>query len=286
MSLLVLETKWKSALTSILEHLTQSELRKLLFKLDKIPQGLTNETPRERLPDIIIQHYGTEGSISVINKEMKVLPRNDARVQEPLRPFVDRVKQLKKQRQETKGQLNSCQPEKKKGQLSGQGSIERKRKMDPVGVKKPEPKTEQQETLNLSSPSLKPDETTKTSKMDPVGVKKPKHKTEQQETLNLSSPSLKPDETTKTSKVPSEALQTGRVKIIGIKVSNTRNTHLDVEFNGELKAFYVTTRLLADAFGIKANDDFKEIFSSLMPLNAEAQIQGKRIIAIKNYTYL
>ncbi|XP_034406790.1 uncharacterized protein LOC117743114 isoform X2 [Cyclopterus lumpus] len=250
MSLLVLETKWKSALTSILEHLTQSELRKLLFKLDKIPQGLTNETPRERLPDIIIQHYGTEGSISVINKEMKVLPRNDARVQEPLRPFVDRVKQLKKQRQETKGQLNSCQPEKKKGQLSGQGSIERKRKMDPVGVKKPEPKTEQQETLNLSSPSLKPDETTKTSK------------------------------------VPSEALQTGRVKIIGIKVSNTRNTHLDVEFNGELKAFYVTTRLLADAFGIKANDDFKEIFSSLMPLNAEAQIQGKRIIAIKNYTYL
>ena len=103
MSLLALETTWKTALTSILEELTPSDFRKLLFKLDKIPKGVKTEKHREELPDMIVQHYGTEGSISVIDKEMKVLPRNDAKVQGLLRPFVEKVK---KRRQEAKGEFN------------------------------------------------------------------------------------------------------------------------------------------------------------------------------------
>ncbi|XP_075958693.1 uncharacterized protein LOC142960643 isoform X1 [Anarhichas minor] len=99
MSLRNLETKWKTNLTSILEQLSPSEFRKLMSDLDKIPQGRKAEKPREEMPDVIIQVYGTEGSISVMDKEMKVLQRMDARVQEPLKRSVE---ELKKRRQKIK----------------------------------------------------------------------------------------------------------------------------------------------------------------------------------------
>ncbi|KAI3373338.1 hypothetical protein L3Q82_006641 [Scortum barcoo] len=100
MSLKNLETKWRAALFSIMEHLEESEFQKLLFNLSKIPHGVKSDKTRSEIPKIIIQYYGTEGSISVIDKEMKQIPRMDADVQELLRPFVER---LKKQRQKNKG---------------------------------------------------------------------------------------------------------------------------------------------------------------------------------------
>lgn len=107
MPFVVFETRWKKALSSILEELTAPEFKKLLFRLDKIPQGQKAEIPREALPDQIVKSYGPEGSILAIEKEMKVLPRNDARVQELLRPFVDKVREQKKLQQETRGQVKS-----------------------------------------------------------------------------------------------------------------------------------------------------------------------------------
>jgi len=104
MPFVVFETRWKKALSSILEELTAPEFKKLLFRLDKIPQGQKAEIPREALPDQIVKSYGPEGSILAIEKEMKVLPRNDARVQELLRPFVDKVREQKKLQQETRGE--------------------------------------------------------------------------------------------------------------------------------------------------------------------------------------
>ncbi|XP_070773631.1 uncharacterized protein [Enoplosus armatus] len=103
MALKVLERRWKTALTSILEELTESQLRKLLISLNKIPQGVKNRKVSEEIPELIIQYFGTEGSISVIDKEMKQLPRMDEAVQSLLRPFVDK---LKRQQQKIKGAAN------------------------------------------------------------------------------------------------------------------------------------------------------------------------------------
>lgn len=108
MSLKALETRWKTALTSILEQLTESEFKKMLFDLDRIPQGVKSGKVREEIPQIIIQYFGTEGSITVVEKEMKQIPRMDAAVQDKLRPFVDK---LKKQQQKKKGEFVSSGPE-------------------------------------------------------------------------------------------------------------------------------------------------------------------------------
>ncbi|GLD70053.1 replication factor A protein 1-like isoform X1 [Lates japonicus] len=49
MSLKILETKWKKALTSILEELKESEYKKLLFALDKIPTVVKSGKSREEM---------------------------------------------------------------------------------------------------------------------------------------------------------------------------------------------------------------------------------------------
>ncbi|XP_035864678.1 uncharacterized protein LOC118496564 [Sander lucioperca] len=98
-----LETKWRRTLISILEELTDSDLRKMLFNLDKIPQGVKTSKAREEIPFLIEKHYGTEKSISEIDKIMKIIPRNDAKVQNLLRPFVE---ELKEQRQEEKEKMS------------------------------------------------------------------------------------------------------------------------------------------------------------------------------------
>ncbi|XP_054481503.1 uncharacterized protein LOC129113308 [Anoplopoma fimbria] len=306
MSLGDLERKWKTALTSILEDLTERELRKLLFKLDKIPRGQRTEKHREEIPELIIQYYGTEGSISVIDAEMKVLPRNDARVQEPLRPFVEKLKKRQEKVKETvkkktsdsgsvdkktkpaTGTMNKPASTKERKAAAGQVKSCQPDKMDPVGDVETKQKTESTKTTKTTKMDPVGDvktkqktESTKTTKTDPVGTKKPKQKTEQKEPLNISSLSLKSAESPETSKVQSEAVQTGRIKIMGIKSSNTRNTHLEVEFNGGPQTFYVTNRLLADVFGFKAEDDFTGRFSRETPLTADVQIKGNKITEIK-----
>ncbi|XP_078121923.1 uncharacterized protein LOC144527618 [Sander vitreus] len=219
MSLMLLEAKWKTALSSILEELTESEFRKMLFNLVKIPQGVKTGKTREEIPYLIVQHYGTEGSISEIDKIMKNIPRQDAAVQEPLRPFVEKLKKRRQEKKETTrkhsidfgsvakkpklaaDQLKSCQPDQKKPisqlgikvqagkvvQSSAQCTNEKK-KMDPVEAVKPKKKTEKKDS------SLKHQASGSASiNMDPVGAVKPKKKTEKQDS------SLKPSEISKTS---------------------------------------------------------------------------------------
>ncbi|XP_078121850.1 uncharacterized protein LOC144527577 [Sander vitreus] len=307
MSLMVLEAKWKTALSSILEELTESEFRKMLFNLVKIPQGVKDGKAREEIPYLIVQHYGTQGSISVIDKEMKNIPRQDAAVQEPLRPFVEKLKKQRQGKKETTrklsidfgsvakkpklaaDQLKSCQPDQKKTvsqlvtkalgcktfvQSSAQCTNKKKWKMDPVKAakpkKKPKKKTETQDS------SLKHQTSASASiNMDPVGDVKTEKKTEEQDS------SLKPVESSKTFKVPSAAVQTGRIQIMRIKKSNKTNTHLVVEFNKRKRNVFVTTRLLANTFGLKVDDDFERRLCCQMPLTAEATLQGKKVTDIK-----
>ncbi|KAJ4921274.1 hypothetical protein JOQ06_007886 [Pogonophryne albipinna] len=103
MDLKALETKWRTALSSILDELTGDEFRKLLFNLEKIPQGLKEGRVRGDMPSVIIQHYSTKGSIALMDRLMRKLPRRDAAVQQPLRGMKD---ELKKLRQKKKGQLS------------------------------------------------------------------------------------------------------------------------------------------------------------------------------------
>ncbi|KAI9522759.1 hypothetical protein NQZ68_033094 [Dissostichus eleginoides] len=103
MDLKALETKWRTALSSILDELTEDEFRKLLFNLEKIPQGKKEVRMRGDMPSVIIQYYGTEISITLMVRQMKNLPRLDAAVQQPLRGMKD---ELKKLREKSKGQLS------------------------------------------------------------------------------------------------------------------------------------------------------------------------------------
>ncbi|CAJ1063688.1 uncharacterized protein LOC117812720 [Xyrichtys novacula] len=88
------ETKWKKDLTAIMEELTEQQYMKMLYNLDKIPEGLRTNKVRVEMSQIIIQYYGTEKSISLIEKEMKALPRLDIAVQGKLRPHVEKLKKL------------------------------------------------------------------------------------------------------------------------------------------------------------------------------------------------
>ncbi|XP_034072413.1 histone H1B-like isoform X4 [Gymnodraco acuticeps] len=101
MDLKALETKWRTALSSILDELTENEFRKLLFNLEKIPQGKKEGRPRGDMPSVIIQYYSTEISIALIDKLMKNLPRLDAAVQQPLRGIKDELKKLQEKSKAT-----------------------------------------------------------------------------------------------------------------------------------------------------------------------------------------
>ncbi|XP_039632755.1 uncharacterized protein LOC120543670 isoform X2 [Perca fluviatilis] len=212
----------------------------MLFNLFKIPQGVKDGKAREEIPDLIVQYYGTEGSIFEIDKIMKNIPRNDAAVQQPLRPFVEK---LKKQRQGKKGTMRKLSID--------HGSATKKQK--PAADLK----------------SCQPDQ------MDSVGAVESEKKTEEQDS------SQKPVESIKTSKALSAAVQTGRIEIMGIKMSSKKKTHLVVEFNGRMQTVIVTTRLLANTFGLEVEDDFERRLRYQMPLTAEAKLQGNKVIYIK-----
>ena len=89
---MALETKWRTALSSILDELAGDEFRKLLFNLEKIPQGKKEGLSRCDAPSLIIQFYSTEASIALIDRLMKDMPRLDNAVQQPLRE----IKELQK----------------------------------------------------------------------------------------------------------------------------------------------------------------------------------------------
>ena len=101
----ILEKKWKTALTSILEELDKSEYNKMLFCycFDKIPKSVKTGTSREEMPQIIIQHLGVDESISAIKDTMEWIPRKDSTIQDLLRPFVDKLRN--KHEEENRGEF-------------------------------------------------------------------------------------------------------------------------------------------------------------------------------------
>ncbi|XP_037605688.1 titin-like isoform X7 [Sebastes umbrosus] len=268
MALRMLEAKWTAALVSILEELTEPQFSKLLFKLDSIPQGLKSGRTRQDIPHIIVQYYGTEESISVIDKEMKQIPRNDAAVQQLLLPFVENLKKKQQKIKEKKSKVTTESGPVAKKTKPAADTLKscRPDEMLPFGAVKPQ-QTMTQESFMQPTGSME-------TKMVPVGAVKPQQ-TVTQESFMQATGSME-------TKVQSAAVQTGRITIIRIKRSNKFYTHLVVEFNDRLQTVFVTTRLLANAFGYIANDDFMERFSYEIPLTAEAKIQGNKIIEIKN----
>ncbi|XP_022600472.1 uncharacterized protein LOC111221381 isoform X3 [Seriola dumerili] len=265
MSLNDFERRWTTALNSILEELRENEYNKLLFSLDKIPTGVKYAKTREEMPQIIIQYYGTEKSITVIKKEMEQLPRMDCKVQGPLRPFVDKLKKnnQKKNKSKTTKPAGTAADHQKFG--------------------KPDKKPPQRGGSDLGAnaaagtAALNPAQLLTKRKVDAAGAVKPKQiKTEEQ------SSSLEPTGCTDVPKMDSFTAESAPVvnawiKIITILKSNKTNIHLVAEVNQQTKTLFVTSRLLADALGFKSEDDFKE----MLPLFAEVKLQGNKIKEIK-----
>ncbi|XP_054610237.1 uncharacterized protein LOC129168702 [Dunckerocampus dactyliophorus] len=94
---------WKRTLTSILEELSNDQLQKLLeHHLDKIPQSRKESLSRDHLSQLIVEHYGEEKSINLIQKAMKDIPRKDEAVMSLLLPYVHNVKEMKRKRAEAR----------------------------------------------------------------------------------------------------------------------------------------------------------------------------------------
>ena len=103
MSLNKFEAKWKTQLILILDQLDESQFKKLLNFMEKIPQGMKMGKVKEEMPQIIIQYYGLEESITLVSKAMDDwIPRKDAAVQDLLRPMVAK---LKMERQKKKSEF-------------------------------------------------------------------------------------------------------------------------------------------------------------------------------------
>ncbi|KAI4785700.1 hypothetical protein KUCAC02_037607, partial [Chaenocephalus aceratus] len=64
------------------------------------PQGLKEGRLRGDMINLIIQYYTPEESIPLIDCQMKILPRKDNKVQQPLREIKDELQKIlqKKQR--------------------------------------------------------------------------------------------------------------------------------------------------------------------------------------------
>lgn len=89
------EDEWRDTMTKIFEKLEVHQFRKMKELLNKSgydsPTKVTTKFKME-LPKNLIQRFGAEESIRLVNEAMKEIPRNDAGVQDLLRPFMDKLK--------------------------------------------------------------------------------------------------------------------------------------------------------------------------------------------------
>lgn len=68
-----------------------------------------------------------------------------------------------------------------------------------------------------------------------------------------------------------------RIKIEGIAKATKKETHLDAFFRSRMHRCVVASRLLAKAFGFKLEGDIKEKLLDIIPMSADAVIQGGQI---------
>ncbi|XP_023818547.1 uncharacterized protein LOC101161326 isoform X3 [Oryzias latipes] len=135
-----LKVTWKSALLSIMEHLDEEQYEKMLLHLEKIPKG-KKTVSRQQMVQKIIEFYGEEESIIVVDDIMKNIPRNDRAVQEPLQPFVGKKKTGEKRKQEA-----DPEPEERILQQKSAAGKKRKQEADP----EPEERILQQKSAAVS----------------------------------------------------------------------------------------------------------------------------------------
>ncbi|XP_069055156.1 uncharacterized protein [Lepisosteus oculatus] len=86
--------EWAGALNEVIEELEADEYKKLKNILHQkgMPRGLLGDTEKQDLAHRIVSHFGTEASVHVIQEAMARIPRNDAAIQELLKPFVEQLR--------------------------------------------------------------------------------------------------------------------------------------------------------------------------------------------------
>ncbi|XP_036975494.1 uncharacterized protein LOC119031252 isoform X2 [Acanthopagrus latus] len=82
---------------------------------------------------------------------------------------------------------------------------------------------------------------------------------------------------TKIQKVQSAGSQSERIKIAGIAKATKTETHLDAVFRDEMQRCVVASRLLAKAFGFDLDGDIEKKLLDIIPVSADAVIQGGKI---------
>ncbi|XP_054902696.1 uncharacterized protein LOC129370620 isoform X2 [Poeciliopsis prolifica] len=119
------EDEWRDAMTKIFEKLDDDQYRKMKRILTESgypsPNKITSKFKRE-LPKNLIQKFGAEKSIRLVNKAMKEIPRNDSGVQNLLRPFVDKLKKQEGGETSSQPKTDSAgaeEPEQNQGASSG-----------------------------------------------------------------------------------------------------------------------------------------------------------------------
>lgn len=104
------KVKWKEALCSILDDLSEDDYKKVAFFLNKIPKSFRSEKHRVNMVQKIIELYGEEKSISEIKRVMEKIPRRDSTVQDKLKPFLRLLEKLKKKRALLKSKSKASRP--------------------------------------------------------------------------------------------------------------------------------------------------------------------------------
>ncbi|XP_035998548.1 uncharacterized protein LOC105920624 [Fundulus heteroclitus] len=93
--------------------------------------------------------------------------------------------------------------------------------------------------------------------------------------------SLNSTDYTRIYKVQSAAVQNVTVKIEGVIKAGGMESELEVEINHQLNTFIMSSRLLADALGIKLQGDFEDKLLEMLPFTGKAEIQGNRILKLQ-----
>ncbi|XP_017158508.1 uncharacterized protein LOC103459856 [Poecilia reticulata] len=110
------EDEWRDAMTKIFEKLEDDQYSKMKGLFNELGYDSPTKMMFERkLPEKLIQNFGIEKSIRLVNEAMNKIPRNDPGVQDLLRPFMDKL------RRQEEGPETSSQP-----------------KTDPAGAEEPE----------------------------------------------------------------------------------------------------------------------------------------------------
>ncbi|XP_033935658.1 uncharacterized protein [Pseudochaenichthys georgianus] len=307
MDLKALETKWRTALSSILDELTGDEFRKLLFNLEKIPQGKKEGRERGDMPSVIIQYYGTELSITLIDRQMKNLPRLDAAVQQPLRGIKDELKKLREKNKGTKPAADSGAAPKKKKPAAVATSNETD--SGAAAKKKPAAVATSNETDSGAAAKKKPAAVATSNETDSgAAAKKKKPAAEvsggsgetqimgRVSTLNsawfLPNPKLPIGAVEPQQKEPAGAtpkpkdqsaapLQIRKIKVITLLRTTKTNAHLQVQFEGRFLEVYGKTQVLSEGMGFQTVEEFNKGFFHMLPLTVTVNMQGKRILEMR-----